>query len=132
MKHRMWVVVTAMIASVLATASNAHGGTATVYQCVGPYGQLAGTDMLHPPAPTGMSVFLGCGDAWRDWKIALGRGTSGNFDISNGELVVSGPPGTNISGGQIERQIFGYASSAGAPRTWGFGYRLSRADGTLI
>src|SRR4051812_45317218 len=68
-----------------------------------------------------------------EWGIQLRRGSSGNWDArTNGELVIAGPAGTSISGGQIERQMFEYAYSLEPPSTWGFGYRLTTSDGKPI
>src|SRR4051812_39444847 len=117
----------------LLSATSAQAGTATVYQCVGPAGQAAPTDLLHPPAVNLASVSVQCNPRWSDWPIQLGRGTSGSYtETEHGDLIVAGPPATAIVGGRIERQMFGYAERVDTPQTWGFGYRLTTADGTLI
>jgi len=108
----------------------AQAGTATIYQCRGPAGQLAGTEMLHAPAPNGVSANVTCGASWLDWPIEFMRSPGNTADRV--ELVVTGPAQTAISGGELQRQMFGYVYSLGNPQTWGFGYRLMRADGTVI
>lgn len=118
----------------LGATSTSLAGTATIYQCVGPGGQLAATDLLRPPDPALMSVSIRCGDPARPWGVQLTRGSSGNWEPNtSGELLVAGPAGTSVVGGQIERQIFGYLFSRDANLgTWGFGYRLGDASGTVI
>lgn len=115
-------------------AAPAYGGTATIYQCAGASGQLAATDMLRPPDSSRMQVSLSCGVPGTDWQIRLRRGSPGSSSgVDPSELLLAGPPGTVIAGGQIERQLFGYAYSATTPNlTWGFGYRLSDAERRLI
>ncbi|WP_157592139.1 hypothetical protein [Solirubrobacter soli] len=126
--------VAACIAAGLLAAPQARAGSATVYQCRGPAGQLAATDMLRLPDPARLSVSVLCHEPSSGWGIQLARGSSGNWDpTTTGELVIAGPPGTSISGGWLERQIFGYLySTAVQPSTWGFGYRLTTSENTPI
>ena len=131
---RRMVSIAACIAAGLLPPPNALAGTATIYQCRGPAGQPAATDMLRLPDPARLSVDVVCDQPSWDWGIALHRGSSGNWDpTTTGELVIAGPAGTSISGGWLERQIFDYVySTAVQPSTWGFGYRLTTADDTPI
>jgi hypothetical protein len=128
------VSLAACIATGLLPPPNALAGTATIYQCRGPAGQPAATDMLRLPDPARLSVDVVCDQPSWDWGIALHRGSLGNWDpTTTGELVIAGPAGTSISGGWLERQIFGYVySTTVQPSTWGFGYRLTTADDTPI
>jgi hypothetical protein len=126
--------VAACIAGGLVAPPTAHAGTATIYQCRGPAGQPAATDTLRPPDPARLSVYVACDEPLQEWGIQLRRGSSGNGDSSSlGELVIAGPAGTSITGGRLERQIFGYAySTLVQPSTWGFGYRLTTSENTPI
>lgn len=131
---RTGAILAAGLFAGLGFASSSLAGTATVYQCVGPGGQLAATDLLRPPDPARMTVSVRCGDPAKPWGIQLTRGGSGNWEPStSGELLVAGPAGTSVVGGQIERQIFGYVFSTDVTQyTWGFGYRLTDAAGNMI
>lgn len=131
---RIGAVLAAGLFAGFGSASSSVAGTATVYQCLGPGGQLAATDLLRPPDAALMSVSVRCGDPTGPWGIQLARGTSGNWEPgTTGELLVAGPAGTSIVGGQIERQLFGYVFNRDVNQsTWGFGYRLSDAAGTIL
>ncbi|RKQ90816.1 hypothetical protein C8N24_0631 [Solirubrobacter pauli] len=115
------------------SAAEVHAGTATIHQCAGPAGQIAATDMVRAPDVSRMEVSMACGVPGADWQIRLRRGGPG-FDPANpSEVLITGPAGTVISGGRIERQLFGYVySTAVGQATWGFGYRLSDAERRLI
>ena len=121
------------LAILLAPAASARAGTATIYQCVGPAGQPAATDMLRAPATSAALIFsIACGDPNNPWPMRLRDSVAPGAVLGTGDhrdLLVAAPAGTRIVGGRIERQMLDYAYTSASS---GLGYRLSTAAGTVL
>jgi hypothetical protein len=122
-----------VLATLLVPGTDARAGTATIYQCVGPAGQPAATDMLSSPATTPALRFTAaCGDPNNPWPMRLRDGVAPGASLGTGDhrdLLIAAPSGTRFVGGRLERQIFDYNYTTASS---GLGYRLSTVSGAVL
>ena len=99
--------------ALLAAATPARAGIATVYQCVGPSGQVAAIDMVSsPPTSAAFRFHSLCGAQFPKLAVVADLpNPSWLGPADQRELLVAGPAGTRIVGGRVERQMYGYRHS---------------------
>ncbi|HWK25189.1 MAG TPA: hypothetical protein VNS09_01420 [Solirubrobacter sp.] len=132
---RWLAVIVIMTATTLAASVPAGAGTATVYQCTGPGGQVVSTDLV-TSSVAWASTLRNCGSPYWPWGLMLDTpGTPGTSRLAGqyGEALVNAPPATLITGGTLTRQMLNYHYEGGkVGSSYGFGYSLRTADGQAI
>lgn len=122
----------------LSGAAPAQAGTALVYQCTGPGGARAASDLMTVAAGDPAVQLTGaCGSPTAGWDVRWGSATTAGAMSSPGqarELRVDAPADTAIVGGRIERQLLDVrdAQVSKGVNSWGLSYRLLTGEGVQL
>jgi hypothetical protein len=131
-------VAPAALAIALLTSPAAHAGSATVYQCLGPGGAPAATDLLTlAPGEARVQLAGSCGNPAPGWDLRWGSATYPGDMWATGrarELRLDAPADTTIVSAHIERQMVDVqvVQHPEGATSYGLAYRLFAADGTQL